>query len=166
MVGAVRLPFEQTNKAALNRIQTMNTLRNKLLVGLFVPALAFAAGAASATDGTSKITGQAETNGSTNRNDKSPATTGATSATGDTGKITGQAETNGSTNTNDKSTTTSNSTDKQTNASRTRVKEHPPTAGMDKATPPDKSPADTPDSAKHPPTRAMDRAAPGEKPAD
>ncbi|HET9670746.1 MAG TPA: hypothetical protein VFQ93_14155 [Casimicrobiaceae bacterium] len=41
-------------------------------------------------------------------------------------------------------------------------KKHPPTAGMDRATPPDKSP---PNAAlnKHPPTGAMDRAAPDEK---
>ena len=53
----------------------MNAFRTKLIVGLFVPALALAAGVASATGDTSKVTGQAATNGSTNTNDKSTATT-------------------------------------------------------------------------------------------
>jgi hypothetical protein len=56
----------------------MNAFRTKLLVGLFVPALALGAGVASATGDTSKVTGQAATNGSTNTNDKSSATTSNT----------------------------------------------------------------------------------------
>ena len=56
----------------------MNAFRTKLLVGLFVPALALAAGAASATGDTSKVTGQPATSGSTNTNDKSTATTSNT----------------------------------------------------------------------------------------
>jgi hypothetical protein len=54
----------------------MNEFRTKLLVGLFVPALALATSAASAAGDTSKVTGQAATSGSTNTNDKSTATTG------------------------------------------------------------------------------------------
>ena len=67
----------------------MNAFKTKLLVGLFVPALALASGVASAV-GDTKVTGQPATNGSTNTNDKSTAAPSAT--------------TNGSTNTNDKST--------------------------------------------------------------
>jgi len=62
----------------------MNTFKTKLLVGLFVPALALGAGVASATGDTSKVTGQAATSGSTNTNDKSGAastnTTGMSSS--------------------------------------------------------------------------------------
>ena len=54
----------------------MNAFRTKLLAGLFVPALALPCGAASAAGDTSKITGQAATNGSTNTNDKSTTMTG------------------------------------------------------------------------------------------
>jgi hypothetical protein len=46
------------------------------------------------------------------------------------------------------------------------AKKHPPTSGMDSATPRGKSPAARPDSAKHPPTSAMDRAVPTEKSPD
>ena len=69
----------------------MNAFKTKVLVGLFVPALALVAGVASATGDTSKVTGQAATNGSTNTNDKS--TNDKSTAT-----------------TNDKSTATTNST--------------------------------------------------------
>jgi len=62
----------------------MNTFKTKLLVGLFVPALALGAGVASAAGDTSKVTGQAATSGSTNTNDKSGAastnTTGMSSS--------------------------------------------------------------------------------------
>lgn len=56
----------------------MNAFRTKLLVGLFVPALAMASSVASATGDTGKVTGQAATNGSTNTGDKSTATTANT----------------------------------------------------------------------------------------
>ena len=53
----------------------MNEFRTKLLVGLFVPALALGTSVASAT-GDTKVMGQSTTSGSTNTNDKSTATTG------------------------------------------------------------------------------------------
>jgi len=53
----------------------MNAFRTKLLVGLFVPALAVATGVAAAAGDTSKVTAQSATSGSTNTNDKSTATT-------------------------------------------------------------------------------------------
>ena len=56
----------------------MNSFKSKLLVGLFVPALALATGVASAAGDTSKVTGQSATSGSTNTNDKSTATTNTT----------------------------------------------------------------------------------------
>jgi hypothetical protein len=56
----------------------MNAFKTKLLVGLFVPALALATGVASAAGDTSKVTGQAATSGSTNTNDKSTAATSNT----------------------------------------------------------------------------------------
>ena len=52
----------------------MNEFRTKLLVGLFVPALALGTSVASAT-GDTKVMGQSATSGSTNTNDKSTATT-------------------------------------------------------------------------------------------
>ena len=54
----------------------MNEFRTKLLVGLFVPALAMATGVAAAAGDTSKVTAQSATSGNTNTNDKSTATTG------------------------------------------------------------------------------------------
>src|SRR5512132_1186442 len=77
----------------------MNAFKTKVLVGLFVPALALVAGVASATGDTSKVTGQAATNGSTNTNDKS---------TND--KSTATTNDKSSASTNDKSTATTNST--------------------------------------------------------
>jgi len=53
----------------------MNAFRTKLLVGLFVPALAVATGVAAAAGDTSKVTAQSATSGSTNTADKSTATT-------------------------------------------------------------------------------------------
>jgi len=53
----------------------MNAFRTKLLVGLFVPALAMATGVAAAAGDTSKVTAQSATSGSTNTADKSTATT-------------------------------------------------------------------------------------------
>ena len=53
----------------------MNAFRTKLLVGLFVPALAMATGVAAAAGDTGKVTAQSATSGSTNTNDKSTATT-------------------------------------------------------------------------------------------
>ena len=52
----------------------MNAFRTKLLVGLFVPALALGTSVASAA-GDTKVMGQSATSGSTNTNDKSTATT-------------------------------------------------------------------------------------------
>jgi len=40
---------------------------------------------------------------------------------------------------------------------------HPPTAIMDRATPPEKSTEETGDAGKHPPTRVMDQALPDQK---
>jgi hypothetical protein len=57
----------------------MNAFQTKLLVGLFVPALALITGVASATGDTGKVTGQAATSGSTTTtNDKSTAAPGNT----------------------------------------------------------------------------------------
>ena len=53
----------------------MNEFRTKLLVGLFVPALALGTSVASAA-GDTKVMGQSATSGSTNTNDKSTATAG------------------------------------------------------------------------------------------
>src|SRR5690242_15910794 len=69
----------RNDQSGLLRRQTMNAFKSKLVVGLFVPALALGAGVASATGDTSKVTGQSATNGSTNTNDKSTATTGNSS---------------------------------------------------------------------------------------
>ena len=57
----------------------MNAFRTKLLVGLFVPALALGTSVASAA-GDTKVMGQSATSGSTNTNDKSSNTTGTSSS--------------------------------------------------------------------------------------
>ena len=57
----------------------MNAFKTKLLVGLFVPALALGTGVASATGDASKVPGsQATTSDSTKTNDKSTAATSNT----------------------------------------------------------------------------------------
>jgi hypothetical protein len=56
----------------------MNAFQTKLLVGLFVPALALITGVASATGDTGKVTGQAATSGSTSTHEKSTAAPGNT----------------------------------------------------------------------------------------
>jgi hypothetical protein len=76
--SAARPTHHPKDEAAPHRRHTMNQpLRTKLLAALFVPALALAAGAASAAGDTSKVTGQSATNGSTNT-DKGTAQTGNT----------------------------------------------------------------------------------------
>ena len=46
------------------------------------------------------------------------------------------------------------------------AKKHPPTARMDRATPPEKATPDADSSSMHPPTGRMDRATPAEKSPD
>jgi hypothetical protein len=81
--------------------------------------------------------------------------TGATNADQNASTPTAQSSTN-TTGTDQTSTegTTKNAKD---------AKKHPPTAAMDKAAPPDKSPSGKSTAAKHPPTAAMDSATPAER---
>jgi hypothetical protein len=51
----------------------------------------------------------------------------------------------------------------QSQSDRAQPSKHPPTAVMDRATPPEKSTDEGGDAGKHPPARVMDRAVPEQK---